>query len=212
MSDQRPPDVRRVIAETRRSYDATAVEYAQSTADYAAYPALRDAVLEFEKAVPQGRPILDLGCGGGRDSRLLAGLRRDVVAGDISVAMLRCVGAAPGGETPAPVRLDMLALPFADAAFGGVWACASLLHLPSAAFGAALSEIARTLAPGATAAVSMRAGDHEGWRESGTLPARRWFTLVDPLGFAATMAGAGFTGVDIAFTGREHWFIATGRR
>ncbi len=70
----------------------------------------------------------------------------------------------------------------------------------------------RTLVPGGTAAISMRAGEHEGWREGGTLRGRRWFTLVDPDGFAATMAAAGFRDVGIAFAGRDHWFVATGRR
>lgn len=212
MADDSLIDVRQVISDTCRAYQSRAIEYAEATAAYEPFPALRGQVLAFEKSAPPGRPILDLGSGGGRDSRLLAGLRRQVVAGDMCDGLLRRVRVQSAGQPIGCVRLDMLALPFRDGVFGGVWACGSILHLPSQAFGGVLAEVSRTLVPGGLACISMRAGDREGWRDGGTLPGRRWFTFVDPDGFAATMSAAGFGDVDVTFTGRDTWFLASGYR
>ncbi|WP_286988573.1 class I SAM-dependent methyltransferase [Thermomonospora sp. CIF 1] len=218
MSDSRRdhgvlPDLAEVIAVTCGSYEARADEYADATEDYAKFPGLRDEVAAFEKALPPGLPVLDLGCGGGRDGRLLADLGRRVLAADFSMAMLRCARSrSPGRHALRFVRLNMLDLPFADDRFAGTWACGSLLHLPSTQFPRVLSEILRTLAPGGTAAISMRAGTGEHWRDGGTLAGRRWFTLVDPGDFASRMERAGFRRVRLQHTGRQNWFVALGEK
>jgi hypothetical protein len=109
--------------------------------------------------------------------------------------------------------MNMLALPIRAGSLAGIWASASLLHLPSDALPRALCEILRTLHPsGGLAAISMRAGDHEGWREGGSTQGRRWFNLVEPGDFTATMLATGFRDVTIDHSGREGWFVAVGRR
>jgi SAM-dependent methyltransferase len=200
---------------TSQTYANTAEHYAESTADYANYPGLYEEVLRFESALPPGGGALDLGCGGGRDSRVLAGLGRPVIAGDICGEMLTCARRRSTAQTRGIryVRMNMLALPIRDGSLAGIWASASLLHLPSGALPRALSEILRTLRPGGgAAAISMRAGDDEGWREGGTIRGRRWFNLVEPGDFTATMLAMGFRDVTISHSGREGWFVAVGRR
>ncbi|HEU5157495.1 MAG TPA: class I SAM-dependent methyltransferase [Streptosporangiaceae bacterium] len=200
---------------TRAAYERNAAAYADATKGFEGYPGLRAALAGFADEVVAGSPVLDIGCGGGRDARLLAGRGRRVVACDISASMLTCARdhtAAPLRPLIGYVRLNMLDLPFADMSFGGVWACASLLHLPSQDIPRALSDIRRTLVPGGRVALSMRAGEGEGWRDGGTLPGRRWFTFVDPPGFAAELTRLGFCDVEIQFAGRRDWFIALGRR
>ncbi|MBC6456628.1 class I SAM-dependent methyltransferase [Actinomadura sp. HBU206391] len=190
-------------------------EYADATDEYGNFPGLRDEVLTFEKMLPLGLPVLDLGCGGGRDSRLLADLGRQTVAADFGMSMLQCARSRSSSQARDLhfVRLDLLELPFPADRFGGVWASGSLLHLPSAAITRALSEIFRTLAPGGgVAAISMRAGAGEGWRVGGTLAGRRWFTLVDPGDFASQMKRVGFRRVRIRDTGRKDWFVAIGQK
>jgi SAM-dependent methyltransferase len=205
-----PADVKRIIAGTRQAYATSAREYATATRDYATYPSLRDEIVGFEKMLLAGRPVLDLGCGGGRDSRLLADLGRTVIAGDSCLPMLKSARElAPDGTY---MHLDMLALPFSDGALGGIWASGSMLHLPSVQIPQALSEVSRTLVTGGVAAISMKAGEHQGWREGGSLPGRRWFTYVRPPAFAAAMSAAGFGDVRTQFSGRPGWFIALGRR
>lgn len=204
-----------IVRETCAAYERGAVGYAEATQNFAAYPGLREALLGFAGGVPGRLPVLDLGCGGGRDARLMAGRGRRVVAADISLAMLTCAWHRTDASTRPNVRFvraNMLGLPFDDARFGGVWACGSILHLPAHDIPVALAEIRRTLVPAGVAALSMRAGAGEGWRDGGTLPGRRWFTFVDPQTFAGELERAGFRNVEIEFVGRRDWFIAVGVR
>lgn len=203
---------RHIVADTCRAYGRSAHEYAAATRDYDAYPGLREEIVAFEGKLPHGRPVLDLGCGGGRDSRLLAGLRRRVIAGDICLPMLTSARelSADYGAAVDYTCLDMLALPFSDGALGGIWASGSMLHLPSTEIARGLSEVLRTLSADGVAAISMRAGDREGWREGGTLQGRRWFTHVQPGEFAASMIAAGFGDVQTRFSGRPGWFVTVG--
>jgi SAM-dependent methyltransferase len=200
---------------TCAAYDRNASAYAAATEGFEGYPGLLAAISSFAAEVPARLPVLDLGCGGGRDARLLAGRGLRVVAADISAAMLtHARDRAESRLRPSVgyVRLNMLDLPFPDMRFGGVWACGSVLHLPSQDIPRALSNMWRTLAPGGKVALSMRAGNGEGWRAGGTLPGRRWFTFLDPSAFAAGLARAGFCDVEIQLVGRRDWFIALGRR
>jgi SAM-dependent methyltransferase len=53
----------------------------------------------------------------------------------------------------------MMDLPVPDAAWGAVVALYSIIHLPAADHGAAVTELARTLAPGALLLLSFHVGD-----------------------------------------------------
>jgi SAM-dependent methyltransferase len=209
----RSTSTRQIIAGTCRAYADSAGEYAAATRDYDAYPGLRNQLVGFEKKLPADLPVLDLGCGGGRDSRLLADLGRKVIAADICLPMLTRARELSGQHgTSEYLRLDMLTLPFADRSLGGIWASGSMLHLPSAEIPHALSEVARTLVTGGVVAISMKAGEREGWRQDGTLRGRRWFTYVRPDRFAATMGAAGFDEVRTESSGRPGWFVARGHK
>jgi SAM-dependent methyltransferase len=208
-------DTADAVAGTCSAYERNAAVYAQATEGFEGYPGLRAAILRFADELPARLPVLDLGCGGGRDTRLLADRGMRVVAGDISTAMVTHAKNSTASQLRPRigyVRLNMLDLPFGDARFGGVWACGSILHLPSRDIPHALSNIWRTLVPGGKVALSMRAGESEGWRAGGSLPGRRWFTFVDPPGFAAELARLGFSDIEMRLVGRQGWFIALGRR
>lgn len=211
----RSAGIREIIAETSSAYDAEAAYYAESTKNYDSYPGLRDEVLEFVELVGPDEVILDLGCGGGRDAGLISSLGRRVIAGDLAMNMVRQSRMRISPESAGRVgftRLDMLSLPVRDAALGGIWACGSLLHVPSQALPVVLRELVRTLLPGGVAAISMREGATEGWRSGGSLPGRRWFTFVDPEDFARLMRTVGFAFLTTRYSGRPGWFVTTGRK
>ncbi|SNT56532.1 Ubiquinone/menaquinone biosynthesis C-methylase UbiE [Actinomadura meyerae] len=207
-------EVDEITRQTCGCYDANASSYGEASEDYARFPGLRTEVADFARLAPHHMPVLDLGCGGGRDTRLLASLGRTVIAGDYAPAMLEWARSRSReeGRTLGYLRLNALALPLRDGSVAGVWASGSLLHIPSAGMERALAEVHRVLVPSGIAAISMRAGDGEGWKEGGSLDGRRWFTFVDPDAFAGRLEAAGFTDVRIRFAGRAGWFIAVGTR
>jgi malonyl-CoA O-methyltransferase len=90
-----------------------------------------------------GRRVLDLACGSGRYSRILAqGQAAEVVALDFSAEMLRFVSDAHR------VRASMMRLPFASCAFGAVICGLAIGH--AAEIGEWMAEVARVLEPGGT--------------------------------------------------------------
>lgn len=92
-------------------------------------------------------PILDLGCGTGRDARFLARRGFDVVAADFSEKALEITHRrAPQAETR---NIDLTrALPFPEASFGAVVASLSLHYFPWRQTLTILEEIHRCLVPG----------------------------------------------------------------
>ena len=68
---------------------------------------------------------------------------------------------------------DLRALPFADGCFDGVWACASLLHLPRGGMPRALAELRRVLRAGVLY-LSVKEGEGERWVMEGS-EHRRYF-------------------------------------
>ncbi len=81
---------------------------------------------KFEKYVSDGGRILDAGCGSGRDSRAFKQHGYSVVAFDASKEMCRMAAELLNQEVW-QMRFDEIAF---DEEFDGIWACASLLHVP----------------------------------------------------------------------------------
>ena len=114
---------------------------------------------KFLAHVPAGGAVLDAGCGSGRDALAFKRAGYAVCAFDGS-ARLAAIATA---ETGIAVRH----LPFAemdwDAAFDGVWACASLLHVSASELPATLGAIGRALKPGGVFYSSFKQGDGVRW-------------------------------------------------
>ncbi|STO31222.1 tellurite resistance protein TehB [Fusobacterium necrogenes] len=82
---------------------------------------------KFLEKLPQNNgKILDLGCGSGRDSKYFKNLGFEVVALDMSEELAKRAGEYIGQEV---IVKDMRELNFHNE-FVGVWACASILHIP----------------------------------------------------------------------------------
>lgn len=97
-------------------------------------------------------PIVDVGCGPGRDALQLAQKGFHVVATDLADAMLdearkRCEG-QPNAECITFRRMDMRALDFPDTSCAGLWVSASFLHILKRENVQVLREFRRVLIPG----------------------------------------------------------------
>jgi SAM-dependent methyltransferase len=174
------------IQDTIDSYDQNAAQFA------ARWGALRleRALSAFAGRVAGRRLVLDLGCGPGRDVEFLGRLGCRVVGLDLSAGMLgQAQARLPGG---AFVRADLRRLPFAAGCLDGVWACASLLHLPRGLFPAVLAATARLLRrPSGVLYLALKGGQGERW-VTGQDGRRYFFAYYQPGQIETALRRAGF--------------------
>lgn len=115
---------------------------------------------EFVCLLPQQARILDAGCGSGRDSKWFLDQGFDVVSIDASPALVTL--ARERFRVAAHVmRFDRMGF---QEEFDGIWASASLLHVPAIEFPAIASKFVRALKPGGTWYLSLKEGSFEGER------------------------------------------------
>jgi SAM-dependent methyltransferase len=91
--------------------------------------------------VPEGAPVLDLACGGGRHTRLFAEAGHPVTAVDIDLGNLGDLAGHPGVE---PIQADLeggASFPLSGRTFGGV-VVTNYLHRPL------LEDLVAAVAPG----------------------------------------------------------------
>ena len=180
------PESLSAIAETVARYDRIAARFAVEWGDLR----LERALAAFDRRVTGQRRVLDLGCGPGRDVEFLMELGCRVVGLDLSVGML-AEGRRRLPDAPF-IRADLRLLPFASSSLDGVWACASLLHLPHAQLPAALAEIARVLQrPGGVLYLAVKGGQGERWctDQDGR---RQFFAFYHPPDIETALRQAGF--------------------
>lgn len=123
----------------------------------------------FEKYLPQGARILDLGCGSGRDSKYFLDKGYAITAIDGSEELCQLAREYTG--------LEVLQMFFEDLdfenEFDGIWACASLLHVPSERLEGVLKKVIDVLVPEGILYISFKYGDYSGERNG------RMFTDLD---------------------------------
>jgi len=164
-------------------YNTHAEQFWQGTRDHDVSQNI-DALLT---AVDRPGPldILDLGCGPGRDLLALAARGHRPTGLDGSERFCEMARARAGCRV---LHQDFLALHLAASAFDGVFANASLFHIPHQELPRVLGQLYATLRPGGVLFSSVPRGDGvEGWNGEryGTylqLPA--WRTLMEGAGFA----------------------------
>ncbi|MGJ8590275.1 MAG: class I SAM-dependent methyltransferase [Yoonia sp.] len=111
----------------------------------------------FCKHLPPGASVLDAGCGSGRDSLAFSRMGYDVVAFDASPKMVAAARKLAG----VPVHQMTFADLQFDQTFDGIWACASLLHVPRAQLADVLERLASCLNPAGVLYASFKYGDEE---------------------------------------------------
>jgi SAM-dependent methyltransferase len=170
-----------------RSHDSTLAYYESHAAEYAAATepiSMASFTSRFAALLPYRAPVLDLGCGSGRDLRALTKLGLRCTGLDLSPTL--AIRAARYSGCPVVVG-DMRALPFQNGNFTGIWASASLLHLPRADLSGGLAECRRVLRDGGIFFSSMKLGRGEGYDTRG-----RWFSYVTQPEWVSLLEQAGF--------------------
>ena len=112
----------------------------------------------FTACLPEGALILDFGCGAGRDTKAFLDAGYRVEATDGSEEMCRAASAYTG----IPVKRMLFEELDAENRYDGIWACASLLHLPAKNLPDVLWKIEKALKPGGVLHASFRYGTFEG--------------------------------------------------
>lgn len=152
-------DLEQITALTLAHYNQRAEGFRAGTRDHDVRQNI-DALLRHIKGPPPFS-ILDFGCGPGRDLKTFSGLGHLAVGLDGAEAFARMARSDSGCEV---WQQDFLALDLPDARFDGVFANASLFHVPSQVLPGVLRQLQATLKAGGVLFSSNPRGDNvEGW-------------------------------------------------
>lgn len=171
---------------------------------------MRPLYQRFLPLLPADARILDAGCGAGRDLRAFRDLGYAATGFDASPALV----ALARGHAGDPVHCLTFQTISWQAAFHGIWACASLLHVPRVALGDSLYRLATALLPGGILYVSFKYGAAEREKDG------RTFTDLDEAQLACLLAKNPLLApLDVWITAdrrpnrdHEHWLNALLRR
>jgi len=170
-------------AGTLAYYEQRAAQFWEGTRDHDVRQNMQ-ALLRHITAAPPLR-ILDLGCGPGRDLAAFRALGHEPVGLDGSAQFVAMARQYSGCEV---WQQDFLALRLPDAHFDGIFANASLFHVPSRALPRVLGELHATLKPGGVLfASNPRGQNEEGWNGG------RYGTYHDLAAWRRFLEQAGFT-------------------
>lgn len=148
---------------------------------------------KFTRNLPPGSFVLDAGCGTGRDALAFQqrGFRIDAIdASPQLVEIARRHGANARVSTFRRLR--------ARAKYQGIWACASLLHVPHAEIPIVLRNFARALVDNGVLYVSLKQGTGESFTPDG-----RFFSLFSLQEFSHFLEQEKLFSVKHAWTNRS---------
>ena len=128
----------------RQELETTIAFYDEKYAESTAHLDMHQFYDRFEKYLPEGASVLDAGCGSGRDSKHFIERGYTVTAFDASETMCKCASKLIGQEVR---KLTFQEMDYHDC-FDGIWACASLLHVPEEQLMTVLSNLFLSLRNG----------------------------------------------------------------
>jgi SAM-dependent methyltransferase len=195
VSDDRPapPDAAQIAELTLEHYNRRAREFRDGTRDHDVSQNI-GALLRHIEAEPPYR-ILDFGCGPGRDLRSFSALGHVAVGLDGAAQFVAMARADSGCEV---WQQDFLQLELPGAQFDGVFANASLFHVPGADLARVLRQLRATLKPGGVLFSSNpRGNNEEGWNRG------RYGAYHDWQAWCRHLGAAGFVEL-------EHYYRPTG--
>lgn len=154
-----PSEIEQICARTIRHYDAHAEAFWEGTRDH---DVSRNHAAFLGALVGSGPfRLLDLGCGPGRDVAYFRGLGHEVVGLDGSLSFVEMARKLTGCEI---LHQDFTRLSLGPSSFDGVFANASLFHVPTGELARVLGELFTALVPeGVLFSSNPRGTDTEGF-------------------------------------------------
>ena len=178
---------------TLQHYERTAEQFFAGTIDHDVSQNIA-ALLEAIEATAPYR-LLDLGCGPGRDLKAFKAMGHEPIGIDGSARLVEMARAYSGCEV---WQQDFVELDLPAAFFDGVYANASLFHVPSAALPQVLRALHAALKTGGVLFSSNPRGDNsEGWNGP------RYGSYYDYASWSNYLTAAGFIEV-------QHYYRPTG--
>ncbi len=172
-------------------YEKNARTFVESTLQVDMWPLYQ----RFLPLLPENAHILDAGCGSGRDAKYFIEHGYQVTAFDASAE----IAALAEKEIGQPVQVQCLQDIQYQNQFDGVWACASLLHVPAEELPDVFRRLVHALKPNGVIYCSFKYGQGEYEKEG------RRFTYMDDAGLQALLEGIGELSI------KELWVTADRR-
>lgn len=156
-----PDDLRRTSTVTLGHYNKHADSFWEGTRDHDVSQN-RDALLQYLRG-PGPFRILDFGCGPGRDLKIFRDLGHEAIGLEGAERFVELARAYSGCEV---WLQDFLELKLPSEFFDGIFANASLFHVPGQELPRVLRELWSSLKPGGVLFSSNpRGGNEEGWND-----------------------------------------------
>jgi SAM-dependent methyltransferase len=189
-----PEQLDQITRATVGHYDEHADSFWQGTRDHDVSQNIEALLSAIEAPPPLA--VLDFGCGPGRDLAALKARGHAPVGLDGSARFCEMARAFSGCEV---LHQDFLSLSLSPGRFHGVFANATLFHVPSQELPRVLTELREALAPrGVLFASNPRGRDVEGWNGS------RYGSYHSLESWTLAVEGAGFEAID-------HYYRPPGR-
>jgi SAM-dependent methyltransferase len=178
-----PQDLEAIGARTLEHYNGSAESFREGTRDHDVTQNIEALLRHIEGAAPF--TILDLGCGPGRD------LATFTKSGHVAIGLEgaeRFVAMAREDSGCEVWQQDFLKLALPEGRFDGVFANATLFHVPRQELPRVLGELRATLKPrGVLFSSNPRGANEEGWnrgRYGSYHDLENWRTLMQAAGFS----------------------------
>ncbi|MDH4607897.1 class I SAM-dependent methyltransferase [Pseudomonas sp. BN102] len=180
----RPEDLASITATTLDDYNRNAEGFREGTRDHDVSQNIQALLRHIRGSAPF--TILDFGCGPGRDLRSFIRLGHRAIGLDGAESFVAMARADSGCEV---WHQDFLALDLPAERFDGIFANASLFHVPRQELPRVLRQLRAALKPGGVLFSSNpRGGNDEGWsgnRYGAWHDYESWKALLEYAGFEA---------------------------
>lgn len=188
-----PSELEEISTRTLEHYNQRAEDFREGTSDHDVSQNIAALLRHIESTPPF--TILDFGCGPGRDLKTFAALGHTPIGLEGAARFVEMARTDSGCEV---WEQDFLRLDLPAARFDGVFANASLFHVPSEQLPSVLRQLHQTLKPGGVLFSSNpRGANEEGWNRG------RYGRYHDLAAWRNWMTNAGFVEL-------EHYYRPAG--